>query len=90
MLPIFRAEVDFVFHKINNYKSTEITGSLIQIEDKSYIVEEIFLPLIQSSDGVSFGYNSDYFIPINEETISISFDNKTFKKLSFYNNLSLF
>ena len=64
MLPIFRATVDFVFYKVNNYKSKDITGSLIQIEDKYYIVEEKFLPLIQSSDGVSFGYNSDYFIPV--------------------------
>lgn len=81
MLPIFKAEVDFVFHKINNYKSSEITGSLIQIEDKSYIVEELFLPLIQSSDGVSFGFDSDYFIPIQENTLLISFDRKKFVKI---------
>ena len=84
MEPIFRATVDFVFYKVNNYKSKDITGSLIQIEDKYYIVEEKFLPLIQSSDGVSFGYNSDYFIPVKEETISISFDRKKFKKIKFY------
>lgn len=81
MLPIFKAEVDFIFQKINNYKSSEITGSLIQIEDKHYIVEELFLPLIQSSDGVSFGFNSDYFIPIQENTLLISFDRKKFVKI---------